>query len=455
MGGSGSEDDGQERPSLGSASPGGEAADTPPSIAAGALPSPKAFLGLIGLGALIGIPAALVAALFLAVVHWAVDLLWTDLPDALGYDEPPWFMLLTLPMVGALVVWVARRFLPGDGGHDPIAGLATKPTPWQFGPSVALAAFGTLAFGAVLGPEAPLIALGSVVGMAVTRFVRLGERGQTVIATAGSFSAVSALFGGPLVAGLLMLEAGISLGAALIPALVPGLVAAAVGYVLFIGLGSWGGINEAGLLVPELPAYDGTSVVDLLLAVVVGVLAAILMSQVRRIALLVHQATSKPGRMLVALLAGGLLVGLIAEGANLLGADSQAVLFSGQSGIPDVIDEGVGILLLLMVAKGLGYAICLGCGFRGGPVFPAIFLGVTIASFCVALFDASVTWAVAVGAAAGMTAGTGLLFSSLAISLLLVGLDGADALPAAVLGGVAAWVTRMALIRRSEPNEGA
>ena len=41
-------------------------------------------------------------------------------------------------------------------------------------PGVALAALGTLAFGAVLGPEAPVIALGSAVGVAVTanrRFV--------------------------------------------------------------------------------------------------------------------------------------------------------------------------------------------------------------------------------------------------------------------------------------------
>jgi hypothetical protein len=36
------------------------------------------------------------------------------------------------------------------------------------GPGIALAAVGTPAFGAVLGPEAPLIALGAVVGSVVT-----------------------------------------------------------------------------------------------------------------------------------------------------------------------------------------------------------------------------------------------------------------------------------------------
>jgi H+/Cl- antiporter ClcA len=130
---------------------------------------------------------------------------------------------------------------------------STKPTPLAYGPGVALAALGTLPFGAVLGPEAPLIALGSAVGLSVRPFVRLGEREQAVLATAGSMSAVSAVFGGPLVAGVLMVEAGVGLGATLIPLLIPGLVAAAVGYVRFVGLGNWGGIQETLLTVPGLP----------------------------------------------------------------------------------------------------------------------------------------------------------------------------------------------------------
>jgi hypothetical protein len=87
---------------------------------------------------------------------------------------------------------------------------------------VALAAIGTFAFGAVLGPEAPLIALGSAVKLVFIPLARAGPRGNAVLAAAGSFSAISALFGGPLVAGMLLLEAGAArLGAALIPMLLP------------------------------------------------------------------------------------------------------------------------------------------------------------------------------------------------------------------------------------------
>lgn len=417
----------------------------------------RKYLGLIAIGAAIGAPAAVLAKLFLAVVHWAEDWLWTDLPDALGESSPPWYLILGLPVAGAAVVALARHFLPGDGGHSPLHGLGGPPTPWQYGPSVLLAAFGTLAFGAVLGPEAPLIALGSVVGMAAATWAKPGPQGEQVLATAGSFSAVSALFGGPLVAGILLLEAGLAAGAALLPALLPGLVAAAVGYVLFVGLGDWGGLNETSLVVPNLPDYGTTSVPDLLMAIVVGVLTAVLMGAVKRFAHRLDDVAAQSTRNRYGvLMASGLAIGLITLAAQALGADYDEVLFSGQSAIPqELATNSASVLLVILVAKAIAYAICLGSGFRGGPVFPAVFLGVGLATFACIWFDTSITWAVAVGAAAGMTAGTGLVFSGLVLSLLLVGVNGQDALPAAVLAVTAAWLTNAALERRAAAQEEA
>jgi chloride channel protein, CIC family len=106
------------------------------------------------------------------------------------------------------------------------------------------------------------------------------------------------------------------------------------------------------------------------------------------------------------------------------------------------------IVLIVLVAKAAGYAICLGCGFRGGPVFPAIFLGIALAELTHVWFDVSPTLAVAVGAAAGMAAGTRLLITSTLFASLLVGTAGPDAVPAAVLAACAAWITAQALDRR-------
>jgi hypothetical protein len=96
--------------------------------------SGPAYLRLILLRAAIGIPAALLAAVFLALVHWLEDRLWTDLPDRLGYGSPPWFLVIGLPVAGAAVVAVARTLLPGDGGHSPLAGIGGGVTPLRHAP---------------------------------------------------------------------------------------------------------------------------------------------------------------------------------------------------------------------------------------------------------------------------------------------------------------------------------
>jgi H+/Cl- antiporter ClcA len=312
---------------------------------------------------------------------------------------------------------------------------------------VALAALGTLSFGAVLGPEAPLIALGAAVGMAAAPLVRAAERETAVLGMAGSFSAISALFGGPIVAGILLVEASAArLGAALIPTLLPGLVAAACGYTIFVGLGDWGGLDTAPLSVPDLPHYGPTSVADLGTAAGVGLLTGLAIVAVMRLARRLDGRRERGWSMPALLLAGGLATGLLAALADLLGANSQDVLFSGQQSLPDLVEEdSAGIVLVLIAAKALGYAICLGCGFRGGPVFPAIFLGIALAMLAVIAYDMSPTVAVAIGAAAGMAAATRLLFSSLVLATLLVGLAGLDAVPAAVFAAVAAWLTRTVL----------
>jgi H+/Cl- antiporter ClcA len=412
--------------------------------------SGRAYLHLVLLGAGIGIPAALVAALFLALVHDLEHWLWHDLPDALGHSSAPWYLVIGLPVVGAALVVVARLFLPGDGGHEPLEGLATAPTPVSHGPGVALAALGTLSFGAVLGPEAPIVALGSLMGVAAARAASMGKRGSAVLSSAGEFSAISALFGGPVVAGMLLVEGGVAMGAALLPLLLPGLVAAAIGYVVFIGFGSWGGLDTQGLVVPNLPLYDGVHVGDLTIGLAVGLVAAVIVAVVRRLGTAVEARRERLG-VAGLLLGGALAVGLLAELADLLGADPLDVLFSGQASIPAVVGEdSTKIIVILLVAKFLAYGVSLGCGFRGGPIFPAIFLGIALASLTVVWFDASPTLAVSVGTAAGMAAQTRLIVTPVLLSTLLVGSQGADTVPAAVIATASAWLAMALVDRRNE-----
>jgi H+/Cl- antiporter ClcA len=414
--------------------------------------SGRAYLKLVIIGATLGVPATLLASGFYKLLHWLERLLWTDLPAYLGEDAPPWYLVIGLPVCGAVLVYLARRYLPGDGGHPPLEGLSVEPTPWQHVPGVALAALGSLAFGAVLGPEAPLIALGSAVGVVIAPRLRLDATGVRLIGMAGSFAAIATLFGGPIVAGFLMLESGIGVGALLLPALLPGLAAAAMGYLLFIGVGDWGGFGAIKMSVPELPGLGETRLIDLLLAVLVGVLAAVLIKLVFSLAQFINDQVSPSTtarisrRGAVGLFLGGGFVGLISWLVSLRGIDYDVLLFSGQTALPQALSQVSAITVLLIIAtKAVGYAVCLGCGFRGGLIFPSVFIGVSIATLACILFDCSPTWALVVGVGAGMTAASGLVFSSLLFAVLISGAVGIGATPAAVFAVIAAWLTRQAL----------
>jgi H+/Cl- antiporter ClcA len=413
---------------------------------------PREYLRTIGVAMVIGIPAALVAAVFLQIVHWLEHWLWTDLPESMNTDGPPAWLIVLLPLVGGLLVALARAVLPGDGGHPPIQGIGGGVTPVEYAPGIALAALAGLAFGAVIGPEAPLIALGSVTGVAGARLFRARATATALTASAGSFSAVSAVFGGPLVASMLLLEGGAALGGSLVAALLPGLASACVGYLIFEGLGHWSGLQAAALDVPGLPAYDGVQVSDLASAVLVGVATAVAIQAIRLLALRTLKV-SRPHGLWIPLGLGGLATGLLAALGVALGADYSEILFSGQSAVPVLVTEtSAAVLLVILLTKALAYAVALGCGFRGGPVFPAIALGLTLAMFPVLWWGSSPTVAVAIGAAAGMAAMTRLPFSGVLFGTLLVGTGNLDVVPVAGLAAVFAWLVTVAMRQRFEPE---
>ena len=112
-----------------------------------------------------------------------------------------------------------------------------------------LAATATLGLGLVLGPEAPLIALGMGLGILAMRLLKKDapEQALGLMAAAGSFAAVSTIFGSPVIGAVLIIEAT-GLGGAILPlVLLPGLLAAGIGSLVFIGLGSWSGFSDGRL----------------------------------------------------------------------------------------------------------------------------------------------------------------------------------------------------------------
>ena len=123
------------------------------------------------------------------------------------------------------------------------------------------------------------------------------------------------------------------------------------------------------------------------------------------------------------------------------------VLFSGQAEMPEVIAEGsASVLLLLVAAKGLAYALSLGVGFRGGPVFPALAIGVAVAVLAADVLPGfDTTPAVAIGLAAGTAAVLRAPFTAVLLATLLLGSSFGDVAPIAVFAAATGWLVATAL----------
>ncbi len=424
---------------------GGDAAASP------APPAPAVLLASLAVALGVGLPVAAAAFGFLALVRRLETALWQTLPDGLGFSGAAWWWVLLVPTVGGVLSALAVRRLPGNGGHDPVAGFSPDPVLPAAIPGVVLAALATLSFGAVLGPEAPLVALGSALGLWFARLARLGAGVAPMAAAAGLFASISALFQNPLPAALLVLEAvGMAgAGAPLAAVVLPGMLAAASGYLLISGLGSWSGVDPSGFPILRLPEYQTVRPADLLWAAVLGVALAALLRLVQLGAQACHRATAR--RPWVAAPAAGLLVGgAAAVFVVLTGRQPDLVLFSGETSAATVVSGGASwgaaTLAALLLLKALAYTVSLGSLFRGGPVFPALFIGVTAGILLSALVPAvSPTAGVVAGMAAATSAVLRLPLSAVLLAVVLGGSTAVEATSLALVASVVAFVTAFAL----------
>ena len=421
----------------------------------------RSYLALLVIAAIIGVPVSAAAYFFLALVGKLQGWIFTDLPKDVGFhSEPLWWPIPPLLLAGVLVS-LTIRYLPGKGGHSPADGFQVgggPPAPIEL-PGIVLAAFATLSLGVVLGPEAPLIALGGGFGVLAIRLVKRDApaRTQAVVAAAGSFAAISALFGSPLLGAFLLMEASGIAGAMLELVLVPGLLAAGVGSLIFLGLDHLTGLGTFSLSIPGLPHVGSPTGAEFLWALAIGLMAALVGSGIRWLGLFLRPHVER--RMLLLTPVVGLAVaGLAIAYAAGTGKGSSEVLFSGQSALGPFITHSasytVGALLLLLVCKGLAYGASLS-GFRGGPTFPALFLGAAGGMALSHLPGLPLIYGVAMGIGAMCAVMLRLPMTSVLLATLLLSSDGLEVMPLAIVAVVVAYVASARLAPAPAPATGA
>ncbi len=406
----------------------------------------RGYVWILLLAAAIGAPVAVVAYFFLQLVSYLQTLLFVHLPVDMGFQGEPWWWPLPILIVSGVMVGCAITYLPGTGGHSPADGFkfgGGAPSPSDL-PGIAVAALATLALGVVLGPEAPLIAIGGGLGVIAVRLAKRDAPPTTaiVIATAGSFAAISTLFGSPLIGAFLLMEASGLGGPVLGLVLVPGLLSAGIGYLIFVGLNSWTGYGTFSLAIGHLPPFTTPDIAEFGWALVIGVGAALLGFGVRRLALYLR-ARGKDRLLISTPIAGALvaLAAIVFEG--LTGRGSSTVLFSGQSGLTVLVEHAsawtVGALVLLLVCKGLAYGVSLS-SFRGGPVFPSLFIGAAGGLALSHVGGLPIVPAVAMGIGAMATAMLNLPLTSVLLGSLFVVQDGFSSMPLVIVAVTVTYV---------------
>lgn len=414
----------------------------------------KGYLGLLLISALVGIPVSLAAFGFVSLEHELQHWVWESLPDALGLDRAPWWWPLPALLLAGLLVVPVITWLPGRGGHIPVDGLGGPPILPKAVPGVVLAALACLPLGVVLGPEAPLMGLGSGLALLAVRSVWLAAKPQLgpVLGAAGSAAAISTIFGSPLVAAVMIIEAAGLGGPQLTALILPCLLASGIGALVFTGFGHWTGLSIGALSLPSVPASGIPDAGDFLWGIPVAIVVATVCVTGRSLGGQVKgYVTGRPDRPAPTVRATAVRTVLCAVAvgacicayALLTGRSPEEAALSGQITLANLAADPaswpVGALLALVLCKALGWGIALG-SLRGGPIFPALLIGAAVGVACSGLPGFGYTSGLAAGLAASGAAVTRLPVTSTVLASVLLGADSANAMPLLIVSSVTAFV---------------
>lgn len=318
---------------------------------------------------LIGIASSLVLIVAMKIAAVLQSILWSDLPAHVGIaaDSPLWIIAI-LTLTG-IAVGLVVRFSPGHGGPDPATeSLIGAPIATSALPGLLAALILGLAGGVSLGPEHPIMVVNIALAVALGSrlFPRVSSLDWTILAASGT---IGALFGTPVAAALIFSQTlNSSSDVPLWDRLFAPLLAAAAG-ALTTGI-----FFHPNFTLP-IPHYPHLRIVDIisgaivtLIAIAVGMVAVWCLP---RLHALVHRLKN-PVLMLGI---GGFLLGILGViGGHITlfkGLDEMQQLASSQT-------LGAGDFLLIAVVKLAALVLAAACGFRGGRIFPAVFVGVSL-----------------------------------------------------------------------------
>ena len=333
-----------------------------------ALTRSPGFWRLMGYAALFGVVLAFGSLAFLGLVEGGTDL-WFTLPNNPGWlDGSLWWVAVT--GAAGLLVGVLRRLfrLPAKlpGTVEELKDQRVEPSTVPKAVAVSLV---SLAGGASLGPEDALGKLGGGLGTWVSERKKLSEDMRATNSLTGMSAAYGGLLSAPILATILVLEIARPKAARFSETLVGGLLASSVAFAVYFPIA---GSTFVGIYaLPSFKYEDWQLLAAVPLGLAAGALALITMVA---IAVVARLAARLGNRTIVRSTIGGVAFGLV-------GVALPLTLFTGTDQLTTVIDDGAalgaGLLIAVVFAKILVFALCEATGFIGGPFLVMLFIGGT------------------------------------------------------------------------------
>ncbi|EHD0974009.1 ion channel protein [Escherichia coli] len=317
----------------------------------------------------IGIASSLILIVVMKIASVLQNLLWQRLPGTLGIaqDSPLWIIgVLTLT---GIAVGLVIRFSQGHAGPDPACEpLIGAPVPPSALPGLIVALILGLASGVSLGPEHPIMTVNIALAVAIgARLLpRVNRMEWTILASAGT---IGALFGTPVAAALIFSQT--LNGSSEVPLwdrLFAPLMAAAAG-ALTTGL-----FFHPHFSLP-IAHYGQMEMTDILSGAIVAAIAIaagmVAVWCLPRLHAMMHQMKNP----VLVLGIGGFILGIL----GVIGGPVS--LFKGLDEMQQMVANqafSTSDYFLLAVIKLTALVVAAASGFRGGRIFPAVFVGVAL-----------------------------------------------------------------------------
>ncbi|EKP5621633.1 ion channel protein [Escherichia coli] len=317
----------------------------------------------------IGIASSLILIVVMKIASVLQNLLWLRLPGTLGIAQDSPFWIIAILTLTGIAVGLVIRFSQGHAGPDPACEpLIGAPVPPSALPGLIVALILGLAGGVSLGPEHPIMTVNIALAVAIgARLLpRVNRMEWTILASAGT---IDALFGTPVAAALIFSQT--LNGSSEVPLwdrLFAPLMAAAAG-ALTTGL-----FFHPHFSLP-IAHYGQMEMTDILSGAIVAAIAIaagmVAVWCLPRLHAMMHQIKN-PVLMLGI---GGFILGIL----GVMGGPVS--LFKGLDEMQQMVANqafSTSDYFLLAVIKLAALVVAAASGFRGGRIFPAVFVGVAL-----------------------------------------------------------------------------